>query len=449
MKKRILLGMIIFLSAFHSAVNAKAVDRVFVKGSSSWVFNGKKANITSFEITKFEITNEAYAAFLTAKQIGADGISKGKALINIGSSDLQLEFKNKGWYAKQGYGHFPVVMVSYYGAVEFCNWAGGRLPTDAEWAYAASGGTSTKQYLFAGGNQYEKVGWYNANSQGRLHKGGEKQPNQLGIYDMSGNAWEWCLNSTTVSDTSFCIHMGGSWYAGEQPGRLDARYGNTPTHFSNSVGFRVVFVADAFLSNKKFFRNYQGKPWNNQPQQIPGTMQCEWYDLGGEGIAYHDVDSINNGSGRLNPANGTYLNEFRINEGVDISYTKSRDIDNSPYNMVEPVMDQLYAGWTVPGEWINYTVNIAQTGNYSIGLMYTASGDGGIGLLMDGKQLTKELFIPSTRHEKESIPWRQWHHWNKIDSLATVQLKKGIHVLTFKTVTNGNMNYDYLEFKLK
>jgi hypothetical protein len=193
---------------------------------------------------------------------------------------------------------------------------------------------------------------------------------------------------------------------------------------------------------------YNGKPWNDSIQQIPGKIQCEFYDRGGEGIAYHDHDSINNGSGKLNPANGTFLNEFRINEGVDISYTKSNDIDNNPYNVVSPVMNQLYVGWTEPGEWINYSVKVNKSGTYNIGLMYTASGTGGISLTLDGKQLTSEIVIPSTRNDQETIAWRQWHHWNRIDSLATVKLKKGIHILTLKTVSNGNMNYDYLEFRL-
>jgi hypothetical protein len=112
-------------------------------------------------------------------------------------------------------------------------------------------------------------------------------------------------------------------------------------------------------------------------------------------------------------------------------------------------MEQLYVGWTVPGEWITYTVKVSETGVYAIGLMYTASGDGGISLDLDGKQLVEELRIPSTRNEKESVAWRQWHHWNRIDTLATVKLEKGIHLLTLRTVSNGNMNYDYLDFKLK
>ena len=212
----------------------------------------------------------------------------------------------------------------------------------------------------------------------------------------------------------------------------------------------ITFILSVFVLQANSQAKYKGKAWNDSIQQIPGKIQCELYDQGGEGVAYHDIDSVNNGSGKLNPADGSFLNEFRMNEGVDISYTKFRDpaIDNNPYNIVEPVKNQLYAGWTEPGEWINYTVMVNKSGVYSVGLMYTASGDGGISLDMDGKQLTGELKIPSTRNDKEPIAWRQWHHWNKIDSLAIVKLKKGIHILTLRTVSNGNMNYDYLNLKL-
>lgn len=213
-----------------------------------------------------------------------------------------------------------------------------------------------------------------------------------------------------------------------------------------------IFIFTFSLSVTLSFaqQRYAGKPWKDSIQQIPGKIQCELYDLGGEGIAYHDKDSVNNGSGRLNPADGTFLNEFRMNEGVDISYTKFRDpaIDNSPFNVVEPEKNSFYAGWTEPGEWIKYTVNVNKTGIYAIDLMYTASGDGGVSLEIDGKALTSELKIPSTRSDNETVAWRQWHHWNRVNALAKVKLKKGIHVLTLKTVTNGNMNYDFLEFKL-
>jgi hypothetical protein len=191
-----------------------------------------------------------------------------------------------------------------------------------------------------------------------------------------------------------------------------------------------------------------GKPWQNKVQQIPGKVECEYYNTGGEGVAYHDSDSANNGNGKLNPANGTYLNEFRMHEGVDISYTKAHDsIDNNPHNVVQPKMDQLYVGWTVPGEWIKYTVNVKESRNYQIGVMYTSNGDGSLSLDLDGSEIAKNLKINSTHDDRDTVKWRQWHHWNRSDSLTTISLKKGIHVLTVHILTNGNMNLDYLEFK--
>src|ERR1700759_2332192 len=125
---------------------------------------------------------------------------------------------------------------------------------------------------------------------------------------------------------------------------------------------------------QKQVTTYHAEAW--QLQTIPGKIECEFYDRGGEGISYHDSDSINNGSGKLNPANGNYLNEFRMKEGVDLSYTKSNNIDNNPYSKVPPQMNQLYVGWTKPGEWIKYTVRVHHTAVYKLGLMYTANGDG-------------------------------------------------------------------------
>jgi hypothetical protein len=110
-------------------------------------------------------------------------------------------------------------------------------------------------------------------------------------------------------------------------------------------------------------------------------------------------------------------------------------------------MDQLYVGWTVPGEWINYTVKVKHTGDYTVGLMYTANGDGGISLDLDGKDISGSIKVPSTHDDRDTIKWRQWHHWNRIDSLTKVKLSKGAHILTLHVVANGNMNFDYLEFK--
>ena len=210
------------------------------------------------------------------------------------------------------------------------------------------------------------------------------------------------------------------------------------------------FLITAFLlscNSNHIPKSYAGKPWTSQ--SIPGKIECEAYDKGGESVAYHDTDSVNNGSGKLNPVNGNPLNEFRMQEAPDISYTKSGNIDNNPYNKSEPELNQLYLGWTKPGEWLNYTVTVTKTGWYRLSLKYTANGDGAISLDLDKKELTAALKIPSTHNDADTVAWRQWHHWNKLDSLTTTHLTKGTHLLTIHVVENGNMNFDYLEFSLE
>jgi hypothetical protein len=217
-------------------------------------------------------------------------------------------------------------------------------------------------------------------------------------------------------------------------------------HLQSQCAIILALFSLLFFSCSR--NNYSAKPWNDQPQQIPGKVQCELYDVGAEGIAFHEMDSVNNGSGKLNPANGTFLNEFRMNEAVDISYTKTGDVDDNNYNFTKPEMGQLYVGWTIPGEWINYTVEVNKSGKYSVSLMYTANGDGTISLSLDNKSLADSIMVPSTHQETDTVAWRQWHHWRLAENIAQVDLKKGLHILTLSTVGNGNMNYDWLDFEL-
>jgi hypothetical protein len=202
-------------------------------------------------------------------------------------------------------------------------------------------------------------------------------------------------------------------------------------------------------------KGYQGTPYHDSvypggPQKIPGRVQCAYYDLGGEGVAYHDTDAVNQGSGVLNPANGTYLNEFRMKEGVDTSYTKFHDaIDNNPYDLVQPPEGQLYVGWTAPGEWFNLTVAVEHAGVYSIDLLYTSNRGGTISLDRNGQPLASAINLISTRNDQDPIAWRQWHHWNVMTNIAEVKLPKGPSVLTVHIVTEGNMNLAFLDFKPK
>lgn len=183
-------------------------------------------------------------------------------------------------------------------------------------------------------------------------------------------------------------------------------------------------------------------------QVIPGKLQCEFYDAGGEGVSFHDSDAINSGSGGLNKGND-YFSTFRINEAVDISFSKYVDnTDNSEFNIVQQQEHQLYVGWTAPGEWMKYTVEVKESGNYQVGLMFT-SRHGGVVRLSTENGAHVDLQIPTTYDAKDPIDWRQWHHWNYIDDLGTIALKKGKQVLTLTTIEKGEMNYDYINLKLK
>src|SRR5712672_901345 len=198
---------------------------------------------------------------------------------------------------------------------------------------------------------------------------------------------------------------------------------------------------------------YKGSPYHDSryqggAQRIPGRVDCAYYDLGGEGIAYHDTDSKNNGSGALNPADGTYLNQFRMDEGVDTSYTKFHDaIDNNPYDVVQPPENQLYVGWTEPGEWFKITVEVAQAGVYNADLLYTSNRGGAISIDVNGKSGTGRLTIQSTVNAADPIAWRQWHHWNVAQGIVKLRLPQGRSVLTVHILSGGNMNLAYFDFK--
>jgi hypothetical protein len=222
----------------------------------------------------------------------------------------------------------------------------------------------------------------------------------------------------------------------------------------------LCFVAALFLPtiafSQSFLDQYKGVPFHDSrysggAQKIPGKVMCAYYDLGGEGVAYHDTDAKNHGSGELNPADGTYLNEFRINEGVDTSYTKFNRkpdlIDDNPFDKVVPLAEMPYVGWTEPGEWFNVTVDVAQAGTYAADFLYTSNRGGTVSIDVNGKDATGPLEITSTNDPKDPVAFRQWHHWNLSPQLFKLHLDKGKNVLTVHILTLGNMNLAYFDFK--
>lgn len=154
----------------------------------------------------------------------------------------------------------PVETVSWYDAQVFINTLNQltgryyRLPTEAEWEYAAGGGTNTHGYPYSGSSVLSVVAWYESNSSKQTHPVGQKLPNELGLYDMSGNVWQWCQDwfddkyyTTGPSDNPLCntrdayrACRGGSWWSEAKDCRVVNRDRYPPDARDDDVGFRLV-----------------------------------------------------------------------------------------------------------------------------------------------------------------------------------------------------------------
>lgn len=192
--------------------------------------------------------------------------------------------------------------------------------------------------------------------------------------------------------------------------------------------------------------NYQGKPFTDDfhksgPPNIPGIVQCALYDLGGEGVAYHDTDTVNNGSGKLNleakhqrPHAGEYLWHFRKDEGVDLSFVKDfADLNHT--NLVTPHINQLYIGWTADGEWVNYTVNVARPGTYRLKALYS----------FQTNSVTFDLNGKAAATYRLPVPTLNYHQWNYAE-LGTINLPEaGLQLLTFHYGKGNNFAYFVFE----
>jgi formylglycine-generating enzyme len=118
---------------------------------------------------------------------------------------------------------------------------GYRLPSEAEWEYAAKGGNKSHDFEFSGGENIDIIAWYDGNSHQETKPVGLKMPNELGIFDMSGNVWEWCEDwySDNRSDRVF---RGGSWFYSSVSCRTTYRYSYSPEYRLNSIGFRLCVL---------------------------------------------------------------------------------------------------------------------------------------------------------------------------------------------------------------
>jgi len=148
----------------------------------------------------------------------------------------------------------PVVNVTWDEANDFCKWAGGRLPTEAEWEYAARACSSASRY-----GELDEIAWYETNSGNATHRAGQKRANQFGLFDMLGNAWEWVndwydgkyyarspeLDPTGPETGQMHGLRGGSWLNNAKLLRVSDRGRSLPDLRFNYFGLRCVLTADA------------------------------------------------------------------------------------------------------------------------------------------------------------------------------------------------------------
>ena len=199
---------------------------------------------------------------------GSDANDWEKPVHEVTLSDYYMgkyEVRQSEWEAVMGNNpsyfkgaDLPVEQVSWEDCHEFIGRLNAltglsfKLPTEAQWEYAARGGRLSKGYKYSGSNNLGEVGWYGSNSGNCTHRVGEKQPNELGLYDMSGNVYEWCEDwSGGYSVTSqrdplgaasgfYRVIRGGSWSDAVRFCRVSSRSSNVPVHCSFNLGFRLV-----------------------------------------------------------------------------------------------------------------------------------------------------------------------------------------------------------------
>lgn len=215
-----------------------------------------------------------------------------------------------------------------------------HLPTEAEWEFAARGGKKSKGYLYAGSDDVNEVAWYANNSGGKTHAVGTKKPNELGIYDMSGNAWEWCsdwlapysaeaqVNPIGPATGEYHVYHGGGWNHGQRYARSSHRRTTTEGYIKSVLGLRVAM-------REKI-----------EPEAVDLGLSVKWanFNIGAfDPTHYGDYFAW----GETEPKETYSWATYKWCDGTDANITKYNSADGK--TILEPADDAAQVHWG--GKW--------------------------------------------------------------------------------------------------
>lgn len=248
-KTRLIFLTLLFITCISFGQNlpkfVNVQGGIFTMGDTSGLGNkdqrpAHQVTLKSFNMSQTEVTVAQYRYYCNETGVGMP--------------------KEPSWGWQDNH---PMVNVSWRDAMDYADWLSGklkqkvRLPYEAEWEYAARGGGKSKGYKYSGSNNITDVSWYDGNSKNKTNDVAGKKANELGLYDMSGNAFEWCMDKYGVDyyanspknnpkgaiEGSRRIVRGGGWNLDNNFSSVAFRYGSRFTgELYDYFGFRVVLI---------------------------------------------------------------------------------------------------------------------------------------------------------------------------------------------------------------